>query len=200
MTPRRERFSGRVGPPDSIQYAPRPIGTRCAAVRTGGQVENLVNRKPAAPWCEAAQIHWIRRDSPPAKIRGMDAANSSDTRPLKFHPTKTELAALADHLDRISTGQYPPLRTLKVCDRVRLMHFPTEYLQVGSLHPETRKLYKFLLRRKPPVLVAEIDEWGLQWIRCQLRGMNRRMEHHLLLIGTESGWVKVKRKRDLTKR
>ena len=95
---------------------------------------------------------------------------------------------------------YPPLQNLKVGDRVRLVHFPIEYLPRYTLHADTRRLYKYLLRRKRPVLVDRIDELGLPWIRCQLRGRNGRMEHHGLLIGTESGWVKVKRRKKTPKR
>ena len=132
----------------------------------------------------------------------MGAAKSSDKRAFKSKPTITELAALAEHLGRsISTGQkYPPFYTLKVGDHVRLVHFPTEYLRPGALFPETRRFYKYLLERKRPVKVCEIDDWGLPWIACQCRDGKGRMEHHWLLIGTESGWVKVKRQRPVKRR
>ena len=106
------------------------------------------------------------------------------------------MAALAAHIESVSANEpYPPLRDLKVGDRVRLVCFPKEYLPRHTLHAATRRLYKYLLKRKRPVLVTEIDEMGLPWIECQLRGRNGRMEHHGLLIGTESGWVKVKRRK-----
>jgi hypothetical protein len=105
------------------------------------------------------------------------------------------MAALAAHIDSISANNpYPPLRDLNAGDRVRLTCFPREYLPRHTLHADTRRLYKYLLKRKRPVAVEKIDEWGLPWIRCQLRGRNGRMEHHGLLIGTESEWVKVKRR------
>ena len=126
----------------------------------------------------------------------MAAAKSSGKPAARFKPSKSDLAALAKHVDRRSAGQkYPPLRTLKVGDSVRLVHFPTEYLQPGSLHSDTRRLYKYLLARRRPVKVSKIDEWGLPWIRCRFRGRGGRMEHHWLLIGTESGWAKVKKRK-----
>jgi hypothetical protein len=95
---------------------------------------------------------------------------------------------------------YPPLRGLKVGDKVRLVHFPTEYLPRLTLHRDTRQLYKYLLSRKRPVRVWQIDDWGLPWIRCQCRGRNGRMEYHTLLIGTETGWAKVQAEKKHRKR
>jgi len=95
---------------------------------------------------------------------------------------------------------YPPLRNLKVGDRVRLVHFPTEYLPRHALHRETRQLYKRLLARRRSVRVNKIDELGMPWIRCQFRRKNGRWEYHGLLIGTESGWVKVRRRKRPAKR
>ena len=90
--------------------------------------------------------------------------------------------------------KYPPLRGLKVGDRVRLVHYPTEYIAEPwrNPHEETRQLYKRLLKRRRSVRVCEIDEWDMPWIACQFRGRNNRLEYHYLLIGTESGWTKVK--------
>jgi hypothetical protein len=103
------------------------------------------------------------------------------------------MAALAKRLDRVSAGQkYPPLRNLKVGDHVRLVHFPPEYLPRHTLHADTRRLYKYLLARRRPVKVYLIDEMGLPWIECRLRHKDGRMEWHGLLIGTETGWTKVK--------
>lgn len=125
----------------------------------------------------------------------MAAIRSHKRKPVS-KPAKAELAALADHLDRISVGQeYPPLRSLKAGDLVRLVHFPIEYLKPGSLLPETRRLYRYLLARRRPVKVIYLDEMGLPWIGCRYRGRKGRMEDHWLLIGTESGWVKVKRRK-----
>jgi hypothetical protein len=110
--------------------------------------------------------------------------------------TKRDLAMLAVHLDSLGAGQkYPPLRKLKVGDRVRLVQFPPQYLEPHTLHRDTRRLYKYLLARRRPVTVSEIDYLGLPWIRCQVRARNGRMEYHSLLIGTECGWVKVKPRR-----
>jgi hypothetical protein len=110
--------------------------------------------------------------------------------------SRDDAAKLAAFLDRISEGQqYPPLRKLKVGDRVRLVHLPREYVPRHRLHRDTRGLYKYLLQRRRPVTVHEIDYMGLPWIRCQLRGRSGKMEHHFLLIGTETGWAKVKRRR-----
>lgn len=90
---------------------------------------------------------------------------------------------------------YPPLRGLKVGDRVRLVHFPSEYLPPATIHQETKRLYKRLLERRRSVRVYKIDNWGMPWIKCQFRRKNGRWEYHYLLIGTESGWTKVKRQK-----
>jgi hypothetical protein len=87
---------------------------------------------------------------------------------------------------------YPPLRNLKVGDRVRLMHLPHEYVPRHTLHRDTRRLYARLLARRRSVCVHKIDEDGLPWIHCRFKRKNGNWEYHYMLIGTESGWTKVK--------
>jgi hypothetical protein len=50
------------------------------------------------------------------------------------------------------------------------------------------------------VRVYKIDEMGLPWIQCQFRRKNGKWEYHYLLIGMESGWVRVKRRKKSSKR
>ena len=95
---------------------------------------------------------------------------------------------------------HPPLQNLKVGDRVRLVHFPKEWVGRGLLPRDTRQLYKYLLARRSPVRVWQIDETGMPWIRCQLRAKDGVMEYHLLLIGTDSGWVKLKKRKKRARR
>jgi hypothetical protein len=90
---------------------------------------------------------------------------------------------------------YPPLRNLKEGDRVRLVCFPTEYLPAHTLHPETRLLYHRLLERRRSVRVSKIDDDGLPWIQCQFRGDDGEWDYHYLLIGTESGWTRIRPRR-----
>jgi len=97
------------------------------------------------------------------------------------------------------TQSYPPLRDLKVGDRVRLVHLPGEYVQPHTLHRETRRLYKRLLARRRSVRVCKVDELGLPWIKCQFRRKNGRWEYHYLLISTESGWTRVKPRKHAVK-
>jgi len=94
---------------------------------------------------------------------------------------------------------YPRLRNLKVGDKVRLVHFPCEYLAPRTLPRDTRRLYRYLLARRRPVRVWVIDEMGLPWIWFQCRGKHGGMEYHSLLIGTDSGWARVKSRKKSAK-
>lgn len=85
-------------------------------------------------------------------------------------------------------------RTLRVGDRIRFIHMPTEFVRPDALHPSTRRVYKRLIERNKSVRVYEIDEWSMPWIRCQFRGRNGRWEYHGLLINHD-GWTRVKRRR-----
>src|SRR5262245_8078056 len=96
--------------------------------------------------------------------------------------------------------KYPPLRNLRVGDSVRLVHLPREYEPAHTLHPDTRQLYKRLLARRRSVRVHKIDELGLPWIACRFKRSNGQWEYHYLLIGTESGWAKVKPRNRRSKR
>src|SRR5262245_51754892 len=95
---------------------------------------------------------------------------------------------------------YPPLRDLKIGDRVRLVHFPHEYLPPHTLNREPTQLYARVLARGRAVRVYKVDEMGLPWIKCQFRQRNGKWEYHFLLIGTESGWTQLRQRKKRSKR
>lgn len=83
-------------------------------------------------------------------------------------------------------------RSLRVGDRVRLIEYPTEFLQPGYyIHPDTVRVYKGLLRRKTPLRVYEIDEYDSPWIACRFRRRNGGYEWHTLRVDHD-GLAKVK--------
>ena len=83
-------------------------------------------------------------------------------------------------------------RKLRVGDRVRFVHMPTEFCRPGySVHRDTRRTYKRLIERGRSVRVYKIDAWRLPWVRCQFRLKDGRIEYHYLAINHD-GWVSVK--------
>jgi hypothetical protein len=86
-------------------------------------------------------------------------------------------------------------RTLKVGDKIRLVEYPPEFLQPGYvIFPETVCVYKKLLKRKSPLVVREIDEYGLPWVHCRFRQRNGRYEWHSLAVNHD-GIAKVNRRK-----
>jgi hypothetical protein len=75
-------------------------------------------------------------------------------------------------------------RMLKVGDRVRMVELPTPSgtFREWPLHADTRRAYRYLLRRTTPLVVCEIDEYGCPWVQFRLRGRNGRMEHHSMML------------------
>ncbi len=83
-------------------------------------------------------------------------------------------------------------RTLRVGDKIRLIEIPPEFLQKGySIDPGTMRVYKKLLARRRPLRIAEIDEYGIPWIRCRFRRKNGPWESHWLAFD-HSGMVRLK--------
>jgi hypothetical protein len=85
-------------------------------------------------------------------------------------------------------------RKLRVNDRIRFVHMPTEFSRPGYfVHRDTRRVYRRLIERGRSVRVFMIDEWKLPWIRCQFRLEDGRIEYHWLAINHD-GWVRVQRR------
>jgi hypothetical protein len=84
---------------------------------------------------------------------------------------------------------------LRVGDRIRLVAEPPEWRQQPGyqLPPCTRRLWRLLIARRRPLRIYEVDEWGVPWARCRVRGRGG-WEHHYLAI-VEGGWVRVRPRR-----
>ena len=83
-------------------------------------------------------------------------------------------------------------RELRVGDRIRIVRMPSAAALEGYVLPrDTRRLYRLLIARNRPLLVYEIDERQLPWIKCQFRTKNGRWEYHFLAVNDDS-WVRVK--------
>ena len=81
--------------------------------------------------------------------------------------------------------------TLRAGDYIRFVEYPLEFLQPGYfVHPETEEVYKRLLKRKSPLRVYEIDEYGSPWIRFRFVRQNEKCEWHFLSVN-HSGFVKI---------
>jgi hypothetical protein len=83
--------------------------------------------------------------------------------------------------------------TLKVGDRVRMVEIPTPSgtFRDWFLHAETRRAYRYLLKRRSPLVVWKLDEYGYPWVRFRFRGKAGRMEHHSMMLN-HGGLVIVK--------
>jgi len=56
-------------------------------------------------------------------------------------------------------------RSLKVGDRIRIAHMPTEFSQADYfLHEDTRSLYEHLIAEQAVLIVVKTDEWDVPWI------------------------------------
>lgn len=58
-------------------------------------------------------------------------------------------------------------RTLRVADRVRIVHIPQDFASAPDtyrLHPETEELYRHLVAQSAVLTVKEIDDWNVPWI------------------------------------
>ena len=84
---------------------------------------------------------------------------------------------------------------LRVGDRIRLTEVPSEYFAKGYYtHPDTIRTYKRLLRRKRPLRIAWIDEYGHPWIRCRFPRKKGGWEWHTMAF-SHGGFVRIKPKR-----
>lgn len=76
-------------------------------------------------------------------------------------------------------------KALKVGDRARMVEIPTpsgSFRDWPALHADTRRVYRYLLRRRSPLVVWEIDEYGYPWVQFRFRGKNGKMEHHSMSL------------------
>lgn len=83
---------------------------------------------------------------------------------------------------------------LKIGDKVRITGIPSCYTDPKLCLPdETKDVWERLAKRKWPVRISEIDEWGHPWYNLRFRRKNGTWEHHRLNINEyEDNWVKVK--------
>ena len=81
---------------------------------------------------------------------------------------------------------------LKVGDRVRLVHMPTEFLLPGYfVHRDTLRAYRRVIARGRPQRIVKIDAWGIPWISFRFSMKNEKWEHHELAVNHD-GLVPVR--------
>jgi hypothetical protein len=74
-------------------------------------------------------------------------------------------------------------KRLKVGDRVRLVHVPTEFSRPGYLiHRDTLRAYRRVIERRRSQRNFEIDAAGVPWISFRFKMKNGRWEHHRLAV------------------
>ncbi len=83
---------------------------------------------------------------------------------------------------------------LRVGDLVRLTRLPKDFFVWSKLHRETREAYRYLLNRRSPVRVVEVDEYGYPWIEFRFRDRTGKMGYHWLMIN-HGGIARVKRRK-----
>jgi len=76
-------------------------------------------------------------------------------------------------------------RRLRIGDRIRLVAIPLDFLDWKSLHRETKQAYKYLLGRRRPVTVWQIDEYGMPWVLFRFREKNGRIGDNSLAVNHE---------------
>jgi hypothetical protein len=86
-------------------------------------------------------------------------------------------------------------RRLRVGDRIRLVEIPLNFLDWNSLHPETKQAYRYLVKRRSPVTVYEIDEYGMPWVKFQFRGRNGRVRYDHMAMNHGGVVLVTRRKR-----
>ena len=91
-----------------------------------------------------------------------------------------------------------PWRRLRIGDRIRLVHMPTDFSRPGySVHRDTRRVYQRIIDRQRSVRICQLDEFGMPWIHCRFRRKDGRIEYHWLLINHD-GWVRVRKRTSKT--
>lgn len=82
----------------------------------------------------------------------------------------------------------PDPHDLKIGDRVKFISLPEEWKEPSyGIHRESRAFMKQLLKRKTPVRVAMIDEFGTPWIFASTIERGRR-HYHSWAITEQTGW------------
>jgi hypothetical protein len=79
---------------------------------------------------------------------------------------------------------------LKVGDRIRIWAVPGVGFLEYTLHPETERVYRMLIKRKRPVRISRIQQ-GQPWYDCRFK-VDGKWEHHSLNVSdTDRNWKKV---------
>jgi hypothetical protein len=74
-------------------------------------------------------------------------------------------------------------KRLKIGDRVRLVHMPTEFFQPEYfVHQSTLRAYRRVIARRRPQRIFQIDACGVPWIKFRFRMKNGKWEHHWLAV------------------
>ena len=74
-------------------------------------------------------------------------------------------------------------RELKVGDRIRLVHMPTEFERPGyRLQDCTRIVYQHLIDTRRILVVEKIDKWSCPWTESFILVRNGTEEHHWIMI------------------
>jgi hypothetical protein len=74
-------------------------------------------------------------------------------------------------------------KRLKVGDRVRHVHVPTEFSRPGYLiYRDTLRAYRRVIARGGPQRIFQIDAWGVPWISFRFRMKNGNWEGHELAV------------------
>lgn len=57
------------------------------------------------------------------------------------------------------------------------MRLPTDFFDWPALHRETKEAYRYLLNRRTPVRVFQVDEYGFPWVQFQFRDKGGQIRH-----------------------
>ena len=85
----------------------------------------------------------------------------------------------------------PDPKTLKVGDLIRFTELPAEWSQKGfTIHSDTIRFMKKMIRRTWPSRVCMIDEYGQPWIEAVTIERGKRHYHSYGIFET-TGWRRV---------
>ena len=89
----------------------------------------------------------------------------------------------------------PEAVRIRAGDFIRIVRLPGAFDEPGyRVHPDTRRVFRRLLRRGRPLRVFDVDRQGLPWVRCQFRGRDGRWIYHSLAVEPDA-WVKVRKQK-----
>jgi len=80
---------------------------------------------------------------------------------------------------------------LEIGDEIKILSIPG-----NVVHRDTRRAYRYLVKRKRPVKIYEIDEYGHPWYEFRMRNPRGKLETHFMnIMEGDDNWRKIKKRK-----